>query len=317
MNTNTRYAHLVNDARVGTKPAFVEVGYGQVEPNHLSAQRTGQIYAQLPADENIAVLEQGQFVKYDYANEVCDFTGLGEWMLVFNEIKLYREGQNDCEFAMVKTDYNARIYSPYGGDKTEGRSLQTRYYNGVDAEGHDSYQMRAAVAATYKDEPTTVADADAFAAGTFYTKDGDTYTLATVYDNSATYYEQETPAVEAEIYPYDKVTSGTQDIYEMFQTEDPFHIIPGYEVKKMPEGTKMVPRVFKTNIGDIFTTNTIDETLTAQDVGEQLVPRDKDGILVKAGGSGDNTATSTMRWQIVKYYTMPDGQKGVKIMRIA
>ena len=24
------------------------IGYGQVEPNHLSAQRTGQIYAQLP-----------------------------------------------------------------------------------------------------------------------------------------------------------------------------------------------------------------------------------------------------------------------------
>ena len=28
---------------------FVKRGYGQVEPNHLSAQHTGQIYAQLPA----------------------------------------------------------------------------------------------------------------------------------------------------------------------------------------------------------------------------------------------------------------------------
>ena len=25
------------------------IGFGQVEPNHLSAQRTAQIYAQLPA----------------------------------------------------------------------------------------------------------------------------------------------------------------------------------------------------------------------------------------------------------------------------
>ena len=25
------------------------IGFGQVEPNHLSAQKTGQIYAQLPA----------------------------------------------------------------------------------------------------------------------------------------------------------------------------------------------------------------------------------------------------------------------------
>ena len=40
-------------------------GYGQVEPNHLSAQRTGQIYAQLPAEASIEQLENGQFVKYD------------------------------------------------------------------------------------------------------------------------------------------------------------------------------------------------------------------------------------------------------------
>lgn len=70
---------------------YVEYGYGQVEPNHLSAQRNGQIYAQLPADPDIEKLEQGQFVKYDYANGEVNFTGAGEWMLVFNEIKLYRE----------------------------------------------------------------------------------------------------------------------------------------------------------------------------------------------------------------------------------
>ena len=44
------------------------VGFGQVEPNHLSAQRTSQIYAQLPAKSNISILENGQYVKYDYAN---------------------------------------------------------------------------------------------------------------------------------------------------------------------------------------------------------------------------------------------------------
>ena len=75
---------------------FVERGYGQVEPNHLSAQRTAQIYAQLPAKSDIDILENGQFVKYDYAangngiGEV-NFTGEGEWMLVYNEIKLYRD----------------------------------------------------------------------------------------------------------------------------------------------------------------------------------------------------------------------------------
>ena len=52
---------------------FVKKDYGQVEPNHLSAQRTAQIYAQLPAADYIEVLENGQFAKYDYVNNVVDF----------------------------------------------------------------------------------------------------------------------------------------------------------------------------------------------------------------------------------------------------
>lgn len=82
-------------------------GFGQVEPNHLSAQRTAQIYAQLPAAEDIEVLENGQYVKYDYANNEVNFTGEGEWMMVFNEVKLYddrwRESYKD--FAMRKENY--------------------------------------------------------------------------------------------------------------------------------------------------------------------------------------------------------------------
>ena len=76
-----------------SQAAGVSYGYAQVEPNHLSAQRTGAIYAQLPCKSDIEVLENGQFVKYDYAandngiGEV-NFTGNGEWMLVYNEIKL-------------------------------------------------------------------------------------------------------------------------------------------------------------------------------------------------------------------------------------
>ena len=76
---------------ITSQASYVTFGYGQVEPNHLSAQKTGQIFAQLPAAADIDVLEQGQFVKYDYAKGVCNFDGAGEWMLVYNEIKLYRE----------------------------------------------------------------------------------------------------------------------------------------------------------------------------------------------------------------------------------
>ena len=39
--------------------------YGQVEPNQLSAQKTGQIYASLPLDKEVDVLQNGEFMFYD------------------------------------------------------------------------------------------------------------------------------------------------------------------------------------------------------------------------------------------------------------
>ena len=234
---------------ITSQASYVEFGYGQVEPNHLSARKTGQIYAQLPAAKDIDVLEQGQFVKYDYAKGVCDFDGPGEWMLVFNEIKLYRDNQWDCEFAMIKDNYQARIYSPVSADTNWEK--QSRYYNGVDNEGKSSIE------------------------------------------------------VNGKTYAYDDVTA-KPDMYEPYYTEDPYHIESKTEEQRMPEGTTMVPRVLKTNVGDIYTTNTINaETL---EVGQILTPGAK-GILEV--GDGD------MKWQVVKVYTMPDHQKGVKIMRIA
>ena len=89
-------------------------GYGQVEPNHLSAQGNRQVYAQLPADENIKLLENGQYVKYDYAAGKVAFTGNGaEYMLVYNEEKLYDERkQSHKDFAMKKEDYVGGIMTP-------------------------------------------------------------------------------------------------------------------------------------------------------------------------------------------------------------
>ena len=89
------------------------VGFGQVEPNHLSAQRNGQVYGQLPAAEGIKVLENGQFVKYDYANGACNFEGAGEWMLVLNEVKLYdgwRESYKD--FALRADRHDNGVITP-------------------------------------------------------------------------------------------------------------------------------------------------------------------------------------------------------------
>ena len=176
-----------------SQAAFVKLGYGQIEANHLSARRNGKIYAQLPADKSIEVLENGQFVKYDYANGVVNFTGEGPWMLVFNEPKVYGSRETNADFAMKREDYAAYVYNAA---------------------------------------------------------------------NDA-----------------------------------------------MPEGTVMVPRVMNTDRGDIYTTNMVGEESLVK--GDKLAPNAK-GILDKASGA---TATECV-WQVAKVYTMPDGQPGVKLIRI-
>lgn len=216
--------------RLSQSALYVERGYGQVEPNHLSAQRTGQIYAQLPAKADIDILENGQFVKYNYKDGVVDFDGAGEWMLVYNAIKLYRDHQEDNEFAMIKTNYAAQVYSPVG---SLSGTANARDYSGV----------------------VTPAD------------------------------------------PYDPVS-----------TNDPFVIEQWNKPGMMPTNTTMVPRVFKTNVGDIYTTNCVAETTLA--LGALLTPGD-DGYLTTTGASG-----ADMQWQVVKLYTLPDRQKAVKLMRV-
>jgi hypothetical protein len=235
-------------SRLSTKATYVERGYGQVEPNHLSAQRTAQIYAQLPAHKDIDVLENGQFVKYDYANGLVNTLttnadAKGEWMLVFNEVKLYRDHEDYNDFAMKKSDYVARIYSPMG-DVT-GYANARNYKGVVNAYEHD-------------------------------------------------------------------ITS----------TEDPFIIEQRAAKTDMPTGTTMVPRVFKTNVGDIFTTNTIAlevdaegnvlESELAKIAATKCLAPNADGYLAPAADDAEG-----MLWQIVKVYTLADRQRAVKIIRIA
>ena len=151
------------------------IGYGQVEPNHLSAQRNGQIYAQLPL-ANSLVLENGMFAKYDMEAGNVNVSGAGEWMLVYNEVKVYDVRESVKDFVIK----------------------------------------------------------------------GSTY-----------------------------------------------------------------PRLLKTNVGDIFTTNTFaveDGEMADLEVGNTLVPGSS-GYL-EAGSTGD------MIWKVVKVYTMPDGQPAVKVQRI-
>jgi hypothetical protein len=169
------------------------IGFGQVEPNHLSAQRNGQVYAQLPCNKDIKVLENGQFVKYDYATNggEVNFTGKGDWMLVMNEVKLY------------------------------------------DAAWRESYKDFALQSVNY--------------------------------DNGV-----------------------------------------------------MVPRVFATHVGDIYTTNCLEGANTSGKATFTGTEEIEVGAELKINDNGflSLNGSSTEVFQVVKVYTMPDGQQGVKVMRI-
>lgn len=207
----------------------VQFGYGQVEPNHLSARRNGQIYAQLPADPDITLLENGTFAKYDYANGlvVIDPNVKGEWLLVFNEVKVYEDYQTDADFAMIKSNYQALVYNAMG---------DSGYYH------HN-----------VRNEPGPGDD------------------LAEVETSS---------------------------------------IIPGINPSGiMPYGSTMVPRLLRTQPGDIMTTNCIKDTYGSLAVGFVLKIDSSTGYLSTLGDVPDQ------EWTVVKKYNMPDLQPGVKIQR--
>ena len=227
---------MANKSLSGAK--FVKYGYGQVEDNHLSAPRNGQVYGQLPAASDITVLENGQFVIYDYAKGLCNLPGAteagnGPVMMVLNEVKIYRDRETDADFAMIKDSYNARVYSPLGQSDSSLKNV-------IDLTGEAN-------------------------------REGDTSS------------------------PY---------IYQIGNYTYP---------AAMPEGTKMVPRVFKMSVGDIYTTNCVDEETPT--VGMKL-RANADGYLANSEGTGAKGAYGPT-FQVVKVYTMPDMQPGVKLQCIA
>lgn len=84
------------------------IGFGQVEPNHLSGIVDGSIYAQLPVDRTTMgnIIENGRFAKYDKVADKVNLTGAGPWLMIYNEQKLYDERyQSLKDFAMVASNY--------------------------------------------------------------------------------------------------------------------------------------------------------------------------------------------------------------------
>jgi hypothetical protein len=207
--------------------SFNRIGYGQVEPNQLSAQKTGQIYASLPLSEDVTVLQNGEFMYYDYATGKVAADGQGEPMLVFNEIKIYEEHLSYKDFAMIRVGDNYVTNRP--------------------------------------------------AVGTITSQN-----------------------VDGTVYGGGSLTKGVNP--------DPAHTEYGYRMDGI------APRLFKTNIGDIYTTNMV---AVGEDVeyaaGDVLKLKKTDRNTLELDKNGD---IETVQFVVAKVYTMPDGQPAVKLQRI-
>ena len=204
------------------------IGYGQVEPNQLSAQKTGQIYASLPLAKEVAVLQNGEFMFYDYVTNTVsatDSTGVAEPMLVFNEVKIYEDHLSYKDFAMVRVGDNYVTNRPAVGTITTANFDGTVYGDGALTEGVNA---------------------------------------------------------------------------------DPAHTEYGYRMDGFD------PRLYKTNIGDIYTTNMVADDV-AYSVGDILKPKKTDRNTLELAKDGN---IETVQFVVVKEYTMPDGQPGLKLQRV-
>ena len=213
---------------------FTRIGFGQVEPNQLSAQKTGQIYASLPLDEKVTLLQNGEFMYYSYADNkvTAEPTVPGqEPMLVFNEIKIYEDYLRLKDFAMIRVGDNY-VTNP----AAVGRVTQANYgwADGVDTYGDGSLNVPGTINPEHSEYQAAKYRMDGFA-----------------------------------------------------------------------------PRLFKTNVGDVFTTNMV-KTGVEYAVGNILTPKknaDTKTLQLEVG-------TGDIEFVVAKVYTMPDGQPGLKLQRI-
>lgn len=253
---------------------FKRIGFGQIEPNQLSAIKTGQIYASLPLDPTVDVLQNGQFMFYNYARNMVTADGtigdgqgattMAEPYLVYNEIKIYEDWLSYKDFAMIRVG--------------------------------DNYVTNKAMIGRLTSKNTDISDDKPY--GTTY-GGGSMTTGAPVGTPASSGEVTITPAFDGATYGH---------------TEYPYRM----------DG--IAPRLLKINIGDIFTTNTLAEKENAEyEEGDIVTPREAQydrfssgtfKVLELASLPNENPPT-TMLFVIVKKYTMPDGQRGYKVQRIA
>lgn len=226
--------------------AFNRIGYGQVEENQMSYYHTGQMFASLPLDPTVQVLQNGEFMWYDYADNMVTAAPVKgstevEPMIVLNEIKIYEDYLANKDFAMIRVG--------------------------------DNYTTNPAAIGRITTAPV---------------------------DGKSTYQDG-------------SLTVGVN--------ADPAHTEYGYRMDGI------APRLCKTNIGDIYTTNMV-YAESDYELGTILGLKKVDTVVTPVGATATVTQSTLqlcpeadadykmIKFQVVKDYTMPDGQRGLKVQRI-
>ena len=233
--------------------AFTRIGFGQVEENQMSYYHTGQMFASLPLDTSVQLLQNGEFMYYDYASGKVTAEPKVEGvepMLVLNEIKVYEDYLANKDFAMMRVGENY-VTNPAAIGRITSVVIDPKTGEAANPYGGGSRTVSATI--------------------------------------------------------------------------DPAHTEYGYRMNGI------APRVVKTNIGDIYTTNMV-ATGVDYAVGNILVPTKTQTtvndltnggtttqytLVLTKNSEGDNTVPAKgMAWAVVKVYTMPDGQPGLKLQRV-
>ena len=78
---------------------------------------------------------------------------------------------------------------------------------------------------------------------------------------------------------------------------------------------EMTPRLVKLNIGDLYTTNCVGGAGSYRQEYAGILLKEGDKLTPNSNGFLNVTEGADYELTVVKVYTMPDGQPGVKLMR--
>jgi len=305
-------------------------GYGQLEPNHLIAQRTGEIFAQLPfvgfnsiISNGDNAVEQGMFLDYNYAAGAAQLpgaTGGGKLtMLVYNEIRLYGPFLTNKDFALFPT--------PSSG------LTSTNPIPGLAAAANNAFVNNTLVINVVDGGSGYTAGATNVSGGTITFSDGGSATFGLVINASgvaigatwATATVYTSSAISAISVPAPTGAGGKSATVTAYFNQS---LTNSVQTGSTTSSQQVVyPRLYKLNIGDIITTNLVGDgtladgtngatgragnlSLSSLAIGATLTVSTGGYLVAQSGATVGNL------YKVVAQTTTPDLQPAVKIQCI-